>query len=56
MTRRISASRPITGSSLPSLALRVRSMPYFSSAWYVPSGSGEVTRECPRTCSNEASS
>ncbi len=33
MTRRISASRPITGSSLPSLALLVRSMPYFSRAW-----------------------
>ena len=32
MTRRISASRPMTGSSLPSLALRVRSTPYFSSA------------------------
>ena len=33
MTRRISASRPITGSSAPSRACSVRSMPYFSSAW-----------------------
>ena len=33
ITRRISASRPMTGSSLPSRALRVRSTPYFSSAW-----------------------
>ena len=39
-TRRISASRPITGSSLPSRARAVRSTPYFSSAWKVPSGSG----------------
>ena len=38
MTRRISSSRPMTGSSLPSRASRVRSRPYFSSAWYVPSG------------------
>ena len=33
MTRRISASRPITGSRAPSRACWVRSMPYFSSAW-----------------------
>ena len=32
-TRRISESRPITGSSLPSLASWVKSTPYFSSAW-----------------------
>ena len=32
-TRRISASRPMTGSSLPSRATAVRSTPYFSSAW-----------------------
>ena len=43
-TRRISLSRPMTGSSLPSLACAVRSVEYFSSAWYVPSGSGLVTR------------
>ena len=42
-TRRISASRPITGSSLPSRARAVRSTPYFSSAWKVASGSAEVT-------------
>ena len=33
MTRRISSSRPMTGSSLPSRAASVRSPPYFSSAW-----------------------
>lgn len=32
ITRRISWSRPITGSSLPSRAAWVRSVPYFSSA------------------------
>ena len=32
-TRRISLSRPITGSSSPSRARSVRSTPYFSSAW-----------------------
>ena len=44
MTRRISSSRPMTGSSFPARASAVRSRPYFSSAWYVPSGVGEVTR------------
>ena len=38
MTRRISSSRPMTGSSLPARASAVRSRPYFSSAWYVLSG------------------
>ena len=38
MTRRISSSRPMTGSSLPARASAVRSRPYFSSAAYVPSG------------------
>ena len=33
ITRRISASRPITGSSWPSRARWVRSTPYFSRAW-----------------------
>ena len=33
ITRRISESRPITGSTLPSRARAVRSRPYFSSAW-----------------------
>jgi hypothetical protein len=32
MTRRISSSRPMTGSSLPARASVVRSRPYFSSA------------------------
>ena len=49
MTRRISSSRPMTGSSLPARASAVRSRPYFSRAWYVPSGFGEVTRWPPRT-------
>ena len=49
ITRRISSSRPMTGSSLPSSASSVRSRPNFSSAWYVPSGSCEVTRWPPRT-------
>ena len=38
MTRRISSSRPMTGSSLPRRASSVRSRPYFSSAWYLSSG------------------
>ncbi len=44
ITRRISWSRPITGSSLPCLARSTRSMPYFSSAWNFPSGFWSVTR------------
>ena len=44
MTRRISSSRPMTGSSLPLRASSVRSRPYFSSDWYVLSGFCEVTR------------
>ena len=49
ITRRISSSRPMTGSSLPCSASSVRSRPNFSSAWYVPSGSCDVTRWPPRT-------
>ena len=49
MTRRTSSSRPITGSSLPLRASSVRSRPYFSSAWYLFSGFGSVTRWLPRT-------
>ena len=49
MTRRISSSRPMTGSILPSRARCVRSWPYFSSAWNWSSGFGEVTRWLPRT-------
>ena len=52
-TRRISESRPMTGSILPSRARSVRSTPYFSSALKVPSGSGVVTlRSPPRTTGN----
>ena len=45
ITRRISASRPITGSSLPWLARFTRSMPYFSRAWNFSSGFWSVTRD-----------
>ena len=48
MTRRISSSRPITGSSLPCAASWVRLRPYFSNAWYFPSGFSSVTRCEPR--------
>ena len=48
-TRRISVSRPITGSILPARARAVRSVPYFSSVWYLPSGLSSVTRWLPRT-------
>jgi hypothetical protein len=40
ITRRISASRPITGSSLPSAASAVRSRPKRSSAWKRPRDCG----------------
>ena len=49
MTRRISSSRPMTGSSLPLRASSVRSLPYFSRAWYLASGFWSVTRWEPRT-------
>ena len=58
ITRRISSSRPMTGSSLPRSASSVRSRPNFSSAWTVSSGLGEVTRCGPwtsRTASASAS-
>ena len=48
MVRRISSSRPMTGSSLPPRAIWVRSRPYFSNAWYVASGFWLVTRWLPR--------
>src|SRR6266545_3794118 len=51
-TRRISSSRPITGSSLPPRASATRSRPKRSSAWYLDSGSWSVTRLAPRTCSS----
>ena len=47
-TRRISSSRPMTGSSFPASASAVRSRPYFSRAPYESSGLGEVTRWGPR--------
>src|SRR4051794_39411431 len=49
MTRRISSSRPMTGSSLPCSASSVRSRPNFSSAWYLSSADWSVTRWGPRT-------
>ena len=49
ITRRISSSRPMTGSILPLRAASVRSRMYFSSAWNFPSGSRSVTRCAPRT-------
>ena len=48
-TRRISASRPMTGSIFPLRASSTRSRPYFSSAWYLSSGFWSVTRCDPRT-------
>ncbi len=56
MTRRISSSRPMTGSSLPSRAAAVRSRPYFSSAWNLSSGFMSVTRCGPRTSAIACSS
>ncbi len=49
MVRRISSSRPMTGSSFPWRASAVRSRPYRSSAWYCSSGFWLVTRWLPRT-------
>ncbi len=45
--RRISSSRPMTGSNLPSRARSVRSRLNFSSAWYLSSGLGSVMRCSP---------
>jgi hypothetical protein len=49
--RRISSSRPMTGSSLPCSARSVRSMVYFSSAWRCSSAFGSVIFSPPRTSS-----
>ena len=49
--RRISSSRPITGSSLPCSARSVRSIVYFFSASRWPSASAESTLAPPRTAS-----
>ena len=51
-TRRISVSRPITGSSLPARATAVMSTPYWSRADSVPSASALVTRLVPRSSLN----
>ena len=56
MTRRISSSRPITGSSLPERASAVRSRPYFSSDANVSSGFSEVMRAEPRIVRSACSS
>ena len=56
MVRRTSSSRPMTGSIFPSRARAVRSMPNFSSAWKVCSGSLLVTRALPFTCSSASMS
>ena len=49
ITRRISSSRPMTGSSLPWRARSVRSRVYFLSASRCPSASGFATFSPPRT-------
>ena len=51
MTRRISSSRPMTGSSLPFSAASVRSRPKRWSDWYFSSGFWSVTRCGPRIAS-----
>src|SRR5450759_4746625 len=54
MTRLISSSRPITGSSFPFLASAVRSRANRSSAWYFSSGLWSVTRCDPRMSASAA--
>ncbi len=49
ITRRISASRPMTGSSLPSRASSVRSEPYLARASEAASGFSEDTACPPRS-------
>ncbi len=56
MVRRISSSRPMTGSSLPWRARSVRSSVYFLSASRWPSASAESTFWPPRTARMAASS
>ena len=51
ITRRISSSRPITGSSVPLSAASVRSRPKRCSDWYFSSGLWSVTRCGPRMAS-----
>ncbi len=56
MVRRISSSRPITGSSFPAAARAVRSTVYFSRAWRLSSALGSETFSPPRTSSMAFSS
>ena len=56
IVRRISSSRPITGSSLPSRARAVRSIVYLSSACRWPSASWLSTPAPPRTAAMASSS
>ncbi len=56
ITRRISSSRPITGSSLPLSASAVRSRPNFSSACMLSSALGELTGLGPWTSATAAAS
>ena len=51
IVRRISSSRPITGSSLPCSARSVRSIVYLSRAWRDSSASGLLTDSPPRIAS-----
>src|SRR4051794_18826244 len=51
MQRRISSSRPITGSSLPWRARSVRSSVYLASAWRCDSSAWPVTASPPRSSS-----
>ena len=55
MVRRISSSRPMTGSSLPSVARFVRSTVYFSSACRLSSAFGSWTVSPPRSASTALS-
>ena len=56
MVRRISSSRPITGSSLPSSARLVMSTVYLSSAWRDSSTFGSFTASPPRRLATAFSS
>ncbi len=56
MQRRISSSRPMTGSSLPWRARSVRSSVYFDSAWRCDSSACPCTVSPPRTSSTAFSS
>ncbi len=55
ITRRISSSRPITGSIFSLRARSVKFLPYFSRELYLLSGSGESTFWLPRMLANTLS-